>query len=280
MFDLSQFSPLKWLLMPAIIFLRYVLFALLPFLVYYIWKRREQWFRKIQQRFPQPTDYQREIVYSALTSLIFTAVTWLCLGTPLRAFTQYYTDIEQYGWGWLLLSVPLTLLLHDAYFYWAHRLMHHPRLYRRVHLLHHKSVNPSPWAAYAFHPLEAIMEAGIVPILLVAMPLHPLAFWAFVTLMLAFNVYGHLGYELFPKKLYTHPLGRWINSSVHHNLHHEKFQGNYGLYFTIWDRLCGTLRPDSVEKVEEIHGRIDALKSAARPVQKEKLPTNSQLTFK
>lgn len=280
MFDLTQFSPLKWLLMPAIIFLRYVLFALLPFLVYYVWKRRDQWYRKVQQRFPLATDYQREIVFSALTSLIFAAVTWLCLGTPLRVYTRYYTDIEQYGWGWLLLSVPLTLLLHDAYFYWAHRLMHHPRLYRRVHLLHHKSVNPSPWAAYAFHPLEAILEAGIVPILLVAMPLHPLAFWAFVTLMLAFNVYGHLGYELFPKKLYTHPLGRWINSSVHHNLHHEKFKGNYGLYFTIWDRLCGTLRPDSMEKVAVVHERIDTAKGASRSALKEKIPANSQLTFK
>ena len=39
-------------------------------------------------------------------------------------------------------------------------------------------------------------------------------------------------------------------------MHHEKFHGNYGLYFTIWDRLCGTLRPDSMDKVAEVHGRI------------------------
>lgn len=279
MFDLTQFSIVKWFFVPLIIFGRYVLFCLVPFLFYYVWKRREQWYRKIQQHFPAPSDYRREILHSALTSLIFGAVTWLCLGTPLRQYTQFYTEVSEYGWGWLALSIPLTLLVHDAYFYWAHRLMHHPRLYRHVHLVHHKSVNPSPWAAYSFHPVEAVLEAGIVPLLLVTMPLHPLSFWAFVTLMLLFNVYGHLGYELFPKSTYTHPLGRWLNSSVHHNLHHEKFLGNYGLYFTIWDRLCGTLRADSLDKVESLHNRIDEHKTSRAKPGQEKTPAGSQLTF-
>jgi sterol desaturase/sphingolipid hydroxylase (fatty acid hydroxylase superfamily) len=88
------------------------------------------------------------------------------------------------------------------------------------------------------------------------MPLHPISFFAFITLMLLFNVYGHLGYELFSRKTYEHPIGRWLNSSVHHNLHHEKFTGNYGLYFTIWDRLCGTLREDSLDKIDQVHGKI------------------------
>jgi sterol desaturase/sphingolipid hydroxylase (fatty acid hydroxylase superfamily) len=256
MFDLTQFSAFKWLLVPLVIFGRYAVFCAAPFVIFYFWKRREQLFRKIQQRFPQPSDYQREVLHSALASLIFAVVTWFCLGTSLRAHTQFYTDIQQHGWWWLVASVSLTLLIHDAYFYWIHRLMHLPKLYRRFHLLHHKSVNPSPWAAYAFHPAESVLEVGIIPLLLFTVPLHPLSFWAFVTLMLVFNIYGHLGYELFSKKTYTHPIGRWLNSSVHHNLHHEKFQGNYGLYFTIWDRLCGTLREDSVEKVEEVHGRM------------------------
>ncbi len=109
--------------------------------------------------------------------------------------------------------------------------------------------------AYAFHPVEALLEAGILPVLLIFIPLHPISFFAFITLMLLFKVYGHLGYELFSKKTYEHPIGRWLNSSVHHNLHHEKFNGNFGLYFTIWDRLCGTLREDSLEKIEEVHSR-------------------------
>lgn len=49
---------------------------------------------------------------------------------------------------------------------------------------------------------------------------------------------------------------KWLNSSVYHNLHQEKFHGNYGLYFTFWDRLCGTLRTDSADKIDEVHQRM------------------------
>lgn len=257
----TSFPIYFWILVPIIIFGRYVVFSAIPYFVFYVWKRGAWLYRKIQPRFPTPTDYQREIGYSALSSLIFSAMVWLCLGTPLRAFTQYYTEIEQYGLGWLLVSIPITLLIHDTYFYWMHRLMHWPKLYRLMHRTHHRSVNPSPWAAFAFHPLEAVVEAGIIPILLIVMPLHPISFLGFVTVMLVFNIYGHLGYELFSAKTYQHPIGKWLNTSVYHNLHHEKFTGNYGLYFTFWDRVCGTLRADSLQKVEQIHARE---KSGAR----------------
>lgn len=227
--------------MPLFIFGRYVVLAAILYFIFYVWKRRDWWYLKIQKGFPTPTDYQREIGYSALTSLIFGVVAWLCLGTAAREYTQFYARVEEYGLLWLLVSIPLTLLVHDTYFYWVHRLMHQPRLYRLMHLTHHRSVNPSPWAAFSFHPLEAVAEAGIIPILLIIMPLHPIAFFSFVTIMLIFNVYGHLGYELYPAKWFQHPIGKWLNTSVYHNLHHEKFHGNYGLYFSFWDRCCGTL---------------------------------------
>ncbi|MFN0176869.1 MAG: sterol desaturase family protein [Saprospiraceae bacterium] len=264
MFNPTEFSAFQWLLMPMFIFGRYVVLTAVLYFVFYVWKRRAWFYRKIQQRFPTPTDYQREIGYSALTSLIFGGVAWLCLGTSFHSFTQFYTDIDQYGVGWLIVSIPLTLLIHDTYFYWIHRLMHWPPVYRLIHLTHHRSVNPSPWAAFAFHPMEAVAEAGIIPILLLVMPLHPISFFGFVTMMLLFNVYGHLGYELFPIKMYKHPLGKWLNTSIYHNLHHEKFTGNYGLYFTFWDRLCGTLREDGLQKVEEVHGRERPISNHAK----------------
>lgn len=255
MFDPTEFSPWQWLLVPLIIYVRYLVFAFAFFAVFYIWKRRTWFYRKIQQRWPQSADYRREIWYSTLASLIFGATAWLCLGTELRRYTGFYTDIKEYGLGWLLLSIPLTLLIHDTYFYWMHRLMHHRKIYRWAHLLHHRSVNPSPWAAFAFHPLESIGEAAIIPILLFTLPLHPISFFSFVMIMMLFNVYGHLGFELFSKKTYEHPLGKWLNTSVYHNLHHEKFTGNYGLYFTFWDRVCGTLREESLQKALEMHER-------------------------
>jgi len=73
--------------------------------------------------------------------------------------------------------------------------------------------------------------------------------------MIAYNVYGHLGYELYPKGFAKHRIGKWINTSVSHNQHHQFFKGNYGLYFTIWDRLMGTLRKDYEQRFDEIASR-------------------------
>lgn len=247
---------MNWLLAPFLIFGRYAVLCLVLFSIFYGWKRRAWLSRKIQQRFPARADYLREIGYSLVSALIFAGMAALWLGTPLRACTKWYTDIHLHGLPYLFLSVGIILAIHDTYFYWIHRLMHHPRVYRRIHLLHHRSVNPSPWAAYAFSPLEALLEASIIPLILLLTPVHPLAFFAFITIMLWFNVYGHLGYELFPKAVYTHPLGRWLNSAIYHNLHHERVNGNFGLYTTVWDRLMGTLREDSAARVEEVHGRV------------------------
>jgi sterol desaturase/sphingolipid hydroxylase (fatty acid hydroxylase superfamily) len=142
-------------------------------------------------------------------------------------------------------------LMHDTYFYWTHRLMHHPRLFRYFHLVHHQSTNPSPWAAYAFHPLEAIVEVGIFVVFLFTIPIHTTHIVLFFLLSIIYNVYGHLGWELYPKGFNTSLIGRWINTSVSHNQHHKYFKGNYGLYFLFWDRWMNTLRVEYDEAFEK-----------------------------
>jgi len=78
----------------------------------------------------------------------------------------------------------------------------------------------------------------------ITLPFHPTAVGVFLLFMMIYNVYGHLGYELYPKGFNEHPIGRWMNTSVNHNQHHKFFTGNYGLYFLFWDKFMGTLRKD------------------------------------
>ncbi len=223
---------------------RYLLVAGLFFGVYYGWKKQNILSRKIQQRLPRNKDYQREIAYSVGTVLVFTGITFLMMTPLIRQHNLIYRNWSDYGTAYGLLSFVGLIFLHDTYFYWTHRAMHHPPLFKILHLVHHKSTNPSPWAAYAFHPLEAIVEAAIVPIMTFVLPLHPLTIFAFLVFMIVYNVYGHLGWELFPKNFNRHPLGKWLNTSVSHNQHHQFFTGNYGLYFRFWDEWMGTTRPD------------------------------------
>lgn len=232
---------------------RYLIVAGLFFLVFYVLLRNKKVRSKIQNRMPKNKDYTREIAYSIMTSAIFAFVPLFILHYPsITRHTTYYTKIEQYGWVYLFLSFPLMLFMHDTYFYWMHRLMHHKKLFRLFHLVHHRSTNPSPWAAYAFHPLEALVEAGIFVVFLFTIPIHMIHLFIFFLFMIVYNVYGHLGYELYPKGFSRHPIGKWINTSVSHNQHHQFFTGNYGLYFIFWDRIMGTLREDYDKQYETV----------------------------
>jgi len=224
---------------------RYFLIAGAAFLLFYVLRLRSLQHRKIQAKFPRLNDYLREIGYSILTIAIFALVPLVFIGDPdISKHTLRYERIEDRGWVYFFLMFPVMLFVHDTYFYWMHRMMHHPRLFRIFHLVHHQSTNPSPWAAYAFHPLEGLLEAGILVLFLFLFPLHKLHFFLFFFFMIVYNVYGHLGWELYPPGFHRTAVGRWINTSVAHNQHHRYFKGNYGLYFLFWDRWMGTLRTD------------------------------------
>ena len=235
---------------------KYFLIAGPAFILFYILLRKRIKYKKIQSRFPQGNDYKREIFFSTLSIIIFSfPPLFMLYNDQIRPHTTFYTDIEEYGLLYAFLAFPLMLLIHDTYFYWMHRMMHHPKLFRLFHMVHHKSNNPSPWAAYAFHPLEAIMESLIFVLFLFTIPVHGLHLKLFFIFSLVYNVYGHLGFELYPKNFNRHWFGKWLNTSVAHNMHHQYFKGNYGLYFTIWDRMMGTLRMDYNENFQQVTSR-------------------------
>lgn len=232
---------------------RYFLVAGLAFLLFYVLILKIVKDKKIQKKFPETKEYLREIGYSVTTTCIFAIVPWVLIKHPaILPHTTLYQNITDYGWIWFILAFPVMFLMHDTYFYWTHRMMHHPRLFKHFHLVHHKSTNPSPWAAYAFHPLEAVVEAGIFVVFLFTIPMHKLHFFLFFLMSIIYNVYGHLGWELYPKGFSKHWLGKWINTSVNHNQHHQYFKGNYGLYFLIWDRIMGTVRSDYDKRYDEV----------------------------
>ena len=235
---------------------RYFALALLATLLFYIAFRKKWQFKKIQPAFPKTNDYAREIAYSVCTIFIFGFIGYgVLFYQPIVKHTLRYTHIREYGWAWYATAYFVMLVLHDAYFYWTHRLMHHPKLFKILHLVHHKSTNPSPWAAYAFHPLEAVVEAGILPVFVFTLPLHATHTFIFFFIMIVYNVYGHLGYELYPRGFSKTFIGKWINTSVNHNQHHQYFKGNYGLYFLWWDRWMGTIRSDYDSRFEEVKNR-------------------------
>jgi Delta7-sterol 5-desaturase len=235
--------------------IRYAFLAGLAWLLGYVFFKRRWFHRKIVLRFPASAEVRREIAYSALSILIFALIGALTYVAWQHGWTQIYRKIDKLGMGWFWLSIVCAIFIHDAWFYWTHRLMHHRRLFRLFHRVHHLSHNPTPWAAYAFSPLEAVVQALIFPILVTIMPMHLYAFALFMLWQLTFNVAGHIGYEFYPRWFMKTPLRFLLNTPTNHIMHHETLRGNYGLYFNLWDRLMRTNHEKYEERFEEITGR-------------------------
>lgn len=231
---------------------RYLIATTLAFSVFYIFFRNFFKGRKIQKAFPKRTDYWRDFMYSAISIIIFTGFAFLTFRV-LAPYSRLYYDFSEYSTFYYAFTFVVLFFFHDAYFYWIHRLMHWPVLFRSVHLVHHKSTNPSPWTAYAFHPFEAMLEAAIIPLMTFIVPVHVSVIGLLMLFQIFYNVYGHLGYELFPRRFHKTWIGRYVNTSVAHNQHHGKFHGNYGLYTLIWDRWFGTLRSDYDQSYEGVY---------------------------
>ncbi|WP_298396301.1 sterol desaturase family protein [Sphingobium sp.] len=183
----------------------------------------------------------REIGWSLLSALIYGVpagvVAW---GWQARGCTRIYSDSGSYPLWWLPVSVLLYLMAHDTWFYWTHRWMHQPKLFRIAHAVHHASRPPTAWAAMSFHPWEALTGAVVIPALVFLIPIHVSALGCVLTIMTVMGVSNHMGWEMFPRAMVRGPIGQWLITASHHQRHHDLYRCNYGLYFRFWDRLCGT----------------------------------------
>ena len=200
--------------------------------------------RKIREATPPAKQLWLEFFISLRTVAIFS--TFGLVPYLLERFGVLHGNAVAASWGpvWFWASLALMIVAHDAYFYWAHRLMHDPRLFRRFHRRHHKSHNPSPFTAYSFDLGEAAVMALFVPAWVVLVPTQWEVVGLFVLHQIYRNTLAHSGYELMPVRADGRPLLDMFTTTTHHDLHHAQAGWNYGLYFTWWDRLMGTEHPE------------------------------------
>lgn len=182
-----------------------------------------------------------EIGWSLLSASLYGIPAGVLLwGWDKFGWTKLYSNSQDYPIWWIPGSVIAYLLLHDTWFYWTHRWMHRPAIYRRVHAVHHASHPPTAWAAMSFHPWETLTGAVVIPALITTIPIHVGALAVVLTIMTVMGVTNHMGWEMFPKALVHGRAGGWVITASHHQLHHQRNKCNYGLYFRFWDRLCAT----------------------------------------
>ena len=245
----TNFSdPTYFLLLTGIffgaVFLRYLLISGVFHYVFYVWFRRS-FDHRLLNGDPSPKEQLvREVFWSAITSLLFSLSGTVMVMLWQNDRTAIYTDLHQYSLWYLPVSLAILLFLHETYYYWLHRWMHLPRVYRFMHKVHHDSIHTNSLTSFSFHPTEAVAQALIIPVIIFFVPVHIYVLLLMLVLMTLSGTLNHAGVELYPEGFHKHWLGKWLIGASHHDQHHKKFRYNYGLYFTFWDKWMGTEAED------------------------------------
>lgn len=157
-------------------------------------------------------------------------------------YGRIYHNIDEYGWGYFFFSIAWFLVFTDFMIYWHHRFLHVQPFYRWFHALHHHFLFPTPFAAYAFHPIDGFVQGVPYHIFTFLFPFHT---WLYLGSMVAVQFWT---ISIHDRLDFVGTGLSWsyiINGAQHHTLHHTHCKCNYGQYLTVWDRIGGSYRAEA-----------------------------------
>ena len=166
---------------------------------------------------------------------LYTVLWFLAAANGWSATTTFFAQPM-----WFVAFFVLLPLWGSFHFYWVHRALHWPRLYKLAHALHHRNVNVGPWSGISMHPIEHAVYFSSLLIHFV-LPTHPLHILFHVYTFTLHPICSHSGFDgLIAKGDKRMQLGDFF-----HQLHHRYFECNYGTVEMPWDRWFGTFHNGS-----------------------------------
>jgi sterol desaturase/sphingolipid hydroxylase (fatty acid hydroxylase superfamily) len=159
-----------------------------------------------------------------------------------------FVSWESHPYYFVALMV-LVPLIREVHFYLIHRMIHWPPLYRTVHKLHHKNVNPGPWSGLAMHPVEHLFyfSGALIHWIVPSHPIHAVFHLLHAGLSPA---PGHTGFD---KMVVGDKL---VDTECYaHYLHHKYFECNYADGAIPLDKWFGSFHDGSDEAREAMMKR-------------------------
>ena len=144
----------------------------------------------------------------------------------------------------------LVPAIHEAGFFFVHRFLHWPPLYRVAHALHHRNVNPGPWSGLSMHPIEHILYFSTT-LLFFLIPSHPIHMINLVSRLGLAPSQGHTGFD----RMVIGENASVDNSFYAHYLHHRYFEVNYADGMIPLDKWFGSFHDGSPEAHQKMLDR-------------------------
>lgn len=158
---------------------------------------------------------------------------------------------EERGWGLLNsvdvpfgLALPVSLLTLDLAIYLQHVLFHAIPSLWRLHRVHHADLEFDVTTGLRFHPVEILLSMGIKLAVVAVLGPPAIAVLIFEVLLNATSMFNHSNVRI------PHGLDRLLRlivvtpdmHRVHHSIHPNETNSNFGFNLPWWDRLLGTYR--------------------------------------
>ncbi len=148
-----------------------------------------------------------------------------------------FESLPSFSEFWI--TIWLSFLLEDFFFYWIHRLIHVPGLYW-IHKKHHKIFNTIHISCVYTHWIEFVLGVAF-PLLSGFMvfqeKFHIISLAGVILFRMVETHESHGGYEFKYTPFLIFP---YMSDTAYHNYHHLKNIGNYSTYWILWDSMFGT----------------------------------------
>lgn len=224
--------------------------------------------RRIQKEWPPLRQYIIEFMVSSRSIAVNSIGYVMCVYLIHRGmFPHAGPAAYDLPWWRVATDAIIMFIAHDAYFYWTHRIMHHRKLFRWMHLEHHLARSPTPMTSMRMTIPEAMVQSGFFILWGALMPDSPISFQIVLFYIIFIGAVGHSGFEWSITSLKKHPWLAFLTTVTHHDLHHlGSYNKNYAIHFTFWDRICGThnyaYEPKLIKFLEDKKAAREAKKAA------------------
>jgi len=206
-----------------------------------------QRFQKTRSIYKIPFKHQqlkRELKYALLTIAVDSSLTILLLQSGVLSFQ---TSVS---WGITAIVFVSHFFFFEVWYYLTHRLQHTRRFFF-IHAVHHQSRVCNPLTNYSGSISDRLFSAtGFVIPLIIFGQMQWLDISSFF-LILGANTLGslliHSNIEFLAGLQRVPWLARVFSCVSGHALHHSRIHGNFGLFTSFMDRLCGTYIEDTPE---------------------------------